>query len=192
MPFILLPPLGGIRGGACVIISLIYWFIKEEKQHMPHPWKLLIAVLSEITRKNCIAIVCCPRCGNRHTYVRWGFYTRYLFNDELINIQRYRCDNDLCACKTFSILPHALLPITRASLCMLMYVLRMVEQGDTIAKIVRCTGGSRSRVQRWINKAVAIRDWFRMEGGSPCFSPDQLWTSFSRNFSFAFYPERFR
>jgi transposase-like protein len=157
-------------------------------------WNSLITVLSEITRKNCVAIVCCPHCGNSYTYIKWGFYRRYLFNDELINIQRFRCDNDLCPRKTFSILPHALLPIIRASLCMLMHVFKMYEQGKTIANIARHTGSNWPRMQRWIAKTFAIRDWFRQEYGnaSPCLSPDRRWTSFARDFSWAFYPKRFR
>jgi transposase-like protein len=156
-------------------------------------WNSLITVLSEITRENFQSLVCCPHCGNRHTYIKWGFYSRYLFNDELINIQRFRCDNDLCPRKTFSILPHALLPITRASLCMLIYVLEKYEQGSNIADIVRLTGSNWPRMQRWIKKALAIRDWFRQEyngRSSPCLSPVQFWTSFTRNFAWVFYPKR--
>ena len=162
---------------------------------MPRTWDSLITVLSEITRRNCVALVCCPHCGNRHTYIKWGFYSRYLFNDELINIQRFRCDNDLCPCKTFSILPHALLPIIRASLCMLMYGLTMYEQGETIAKIVRHTDSNWPRMQRWIKKALSIRDWFRQEydiRSFPCLSPGKFWAPFTRDFTWAFYPERFR
>lgn len=159
---------------------------------MPRTWDSLITVLSEITRKNCVALVCCPHCGNRHTYIKWGFYSRYLFNDELINIQRFRCDNDLCPCKTFSILPHAFLPIIRASLYMLMYILKMYEQGETIAKIARHTGSNWPRIQRWITKAIYIRRWLAQEYGNafPFLSQGKLWTSFTRDFSWAFYPNR--
>jgi len=159
------------------------------------PWNSLITVLSEITRKNYITLICCPHCGNRHTYIKWGFYKRYLFNDELMDIQRFRCDNDLCPRKTFSILPHALLPILRTSLCMLMYVLKMYEQGNSIANIVQHTGSNWQRIQQWIKKALIIRDWFRQEYNnrlSPCLSPDRFWASFTRDFSWAFYPKRFR
>ncbi len=157
-------------------------------------WNSLITILSEITRKNCESFVCCTHCGNRHTYIKWGFYRRYLFNDEEINIQRYRCDNDLCPQKTFSILPHAFLPIVRVSLCMLMYILKMYEQGNTIADITRQTGSTWPRIQRWIAKAVSIRPWLRQVYGnvSPCLSSDRRWSSFTRDFSWAFYPERFR
>ena len=109
---------------------------------MPRTWNSLITFLSDITRKNHEAMICCTHCGNRYTYVRWGFYNRYLFNDESIRIQRYRCDNDLCPQKTFSILPHAFLPIVRASLCMLMYVLSMYERGQSIADIAKHTGSN--------------------------------------------------
>lgn len=121
-----------------------------------HPWSSLIAVLSEITRKNSDLIVCCTHCGNRHNFVKWGFYSRYLFNDELINIQRYRCDNDLCPCKTFSILPHAFLPYIRASVCMLMYILKMFKRGRTIAAIARYTGSTWQKIQRWLTKAMKV------------------------------------
>lgn len=161
---------------------------------MPRPWNSLLTVLSEITRKNSELLVYCTHCGNRHTHIKWGSYNRYLFNDELINIQRYRCDNDLCPKKTFSILPHAFLPIVRASLCMLMYILKMYEQGNCIAGIARHTGSSWPRIQRWIAKAISIRNWLEKEyaNASPCLASDSLWTSFTRNFSWAFYPSRWR
>ena len=157
-----------------------------------HPWSSLIAGLSEITRENLNCVVCCTHCGNRHTFVKWGFYSRYLFNDELINIQRYRCDNDLCPRKTFSILPHAFLPVIRASLCMLIHVLKMYEQGQTIAGIARYTRSNWPRMQRWIAKALSIRDWLRQEWNNtlPCLSQKQHWGSFTRDFSWAFYPKK--
>ena len=157
-----------------------------------HPWSSLITVLSEITRENSNLIVCCTHCGNRHTFVKWGFYHRYLFNDELIIIQRYRCNNDLCPCKTFSILPHAFLPIIRASLCMLIHILKKYEQGATIAAIARYTDSNWPRMRRWIIKALSIRDWLRQEydNALPCQSQNRSWTSFTRNFSWAFYPKQ--
>ena len=159
-----------------------------------HPWSSLITVLSKITRENSSAVIQCPHCGNRHCYTKWGHYSRYLFNDELVNIQRYRCYNDRCLRKTFSILPHAFLPIIRASVCMLMYVLTMYEKGCCIAQISRETGSTWPRIQRWICKAFWIRGWLKKEYGqvSPCCCHAANWFSFTRNFSWAFYPARFR
>ncbi len=161
---------------------------------MPGTWNLLITALSDITRKNSHVLICCPHCGNRHTYVKWGFYRRYLFNDKLVNIQRYRCDNDLCSQKTFSILPHAFLPVIRASLCMLMYILRMYEQGGNIADIARHTSNTWARIKRWIGKAISIREWLRKEcnHASPCWFKIDQWPYFVRDFSWAFYPDRMR
>ena len=159
---------------------------------MHPPRNTLITVLSQITRENLNCVVCCTCCGNRHTYVKWGFYRRYLFNDELINIQRYRCDNDLCPQKTFSFLPHAFLPCIRASVCMLMYILKMYEQGTTIAAIARQTGSNWPKIQRWIAKALSIRSWMQKEYNIiyPCHLKNRNWSSFIRDFSWAFYPKR--
>ena len=130
---------------------------------MPRSWNSLISILSEITSKNCESLIFCSHCGNCHTYVKWGFYRRYLFNDELTNIQRYRCDNDKCPCRTFSILPHAFLRIIRASLCMLMHVLKMYEQGNSIANIARQTNSNWPKTQRWIPLYNKKREWIRGE-----------------------------
>lgn len=183
-----LPPLGGIRGGD--MCHKPHWLILiKEKQHMPPSYNSLISFLSKITRKNSSAIIQCSHCGNRHCYIKWGYYSRYLFNEELITIQRYQCDNDQCPRKTFSILPHAFLHITRASLCMLMY-----EQGCCIAQIANETGSTWSGIQRWICKALSIRDWLKKEYGQtdPCCYRINNWVSFTRDFSWTFYPERFR
>ena len=160
---------------------------------MPHLWNSLLTVLSEITNKNYDSLVFCPHCGNRNSFVKYGFYSRYLFDDDLINIQRYRCDNDVCPQKTFSILPHAFLRIARASLCMFMHVLKMHEQGNTIASIARDTDSNWSRIQRWLAKAIEIRDWISKEYGKapPCLSSKKKWAFFMRDFSWAFYPKRY-
>lgn len=159
---------------------------------MPETWNLLIAALSDITRKNCDALIICPHCGNRYAYVKWGCYPRYLFDDEIIQIQRYRCDNDLCPQKTFSVLPHAFLPVARISLCMLMHVLKMYERGKSIADIAGHTGNTWPRIKRWIEKAISIRDWFRQGYGHapPCRFKIERWSYFVRDFSWAFYPGR--
>jgi hypothetical protein len=86
------------------------------------------------------------------------------------------------------------LPVVRASLCMMMYVLDLYEKGHPVAHIARCTGNGWPRIKRWVSKAIAIRDWLRRENGDafPCLSPNTYWNTFTRNFSWAFYPNRFR
>ena len=114
---------------------------------MHPPWLTILTALSEITSKKYTSIICCPSCGNRHCFVRFGFYSRYLFDGELTQIQRYRCDNDQCPQSTFSILPHAFLRIARASLCMFMHVLQMYEQGESVAAIARYTDSNWPRIK---------------------------------------------
>jgi hypothetical protein len=73
---------------------------------------------------------------------------------------------------------------------MLIYVLKLYEQGNTIAGIARYTGNDWQRIQRWIAKALPIREWLRQEYDNvfPCLVKN--WTSFVRDFSWAFYPGR--
>lgn len=159
---------------------------------MPPIWNSLISFLSKITRENSSSTIQCSHCGNSHCYTKWGHYSRYLFDDELINILRYRCDNDQCPRKTFSILPRPFLPIVRASVSMLMYVLTRAEQGVNIAQIARETGSTWSRTQRWVSKAGLIRNWLKKEYGSTvaCRCQASNWPAFTRDFSWTFYPAR--
>lgn len=156
-------------------------------------WPSLIQTLSEITRDHSNPVICCPHCGNQHNHTKWGRYFRRLFDDTLEPIQRYRCYNDKCPYKTFSILPHAFLRIIQPSLCMLMVVLDLYENGHCIAEIARQTKNTWSRTQRWIRKALSIREWIHQEYGNknPCLSPDRRWSHFIRDFSWAFYPGRY-
>ncbi|WP_299979808.1 hypothetical protein [Desulfobacula sp.] len=70
----------------------------------------------------------------------------------------------------------------------------MYEQGKKIADIARHTSSNWPRMQRWIAKALSIREWLKQEygNGSPCLSQYRQWTSFTRDFSWAFYPDRMR
>jgi len=76
---------------------------------------------------------------------------------------------------------------------MLMYVLDLYEQGNSIASIARDIGSNWPRIQRWIKKAKEIRDWLskEYEKAPPCLSSKMNWTSFIRDFSWAFYPARY-
>lgn len=157
---------------------------------MSPTWNSLISFLSDITKENYSSMIQCTHCGNRDTLIKWGFYNRYTFNDELINIPRYRCDNDLCPRQTFSIPPHPFLPILRASLCMLMYVLKMYEMGYCIAEIARATQNTWSRIHRWLSRIRLIRYWLFKEYGNTCpgLSMGGNWAVFVRDFSWTFYP----
>lgn len=160
---------------------------------MSPPWSSILNALSEMTSEKYVSIICCPYCGNRYCFVKYGFYSRYLFNDALTQIQRYRCDNDQCPQRTFSILPRAFLRIARASLCMFMHVLQLYKQGHSIAAIARYTGSNWPRIKRWIDKAQEIKKWIKTERehSPPCMLPRNEWPLFTRDFSYAFYPQRY-
>lgn len=161
---------------------------------MPRTWKLFISILSEIATQKSEQIICCPFCGNREHTTKYGFYMRYNFDDEsLVSIQRFRCDNDQCPRRTFSVLPHPFLRILRPSLCMLRFILSLWESHLSIASIARMTGQTWPRIQRWIRRAADIRS--RLDSDEaflppPCIKPIQEWTLFVRDFSHACYPGR--
>jgi len=77
---------------------------------------------------------------------------------------------------------------------MLMYVLKIYKQDHTIAATARHTGSSWQKMQRWIAKATTIKKWIDQEytDTSPCLASNREWSSFTRDFSWAFYPKRVR
>jgi len=75
---------------------------------------------------------------------------------------------------------------------MLMYVLKMHNQGCTIATIARNTNNTWQKTQRWIAKATSIKKWIEQEyaDAPPCFGSNKEWSSFTRDLSWAFYPKK--
>jgi len=161
---------------------------------MPHAWKSLISILSEIATQKPAQAICCPCCGNRERTTKYGFYERYNFDEQaLVSIQRFRCDNDQCPRRTFSVLPHPFLRVLRASLCMFRFILSLWESGQSIALVARKTGQTWPRIQRWISRAEDIRSRLGSDdafSALPCLKPIQGWTEFVRDFSHACYPGR--
>jgi len=142
-------------------------------------------------------IVCCW-CNNQNNFIKYGTYQRYAFSTaRRINIQRYLCKHDKCK-RTFSILPHPFLRITRYSLCMLEQILKLFYQQIHIAKIARYLGLSWSTINRAIPKVIEILSWIEQEakadpswGPRPCFDPSRCWSEFIRMFAAKFYPKRY-
>lgn len=159
---------------------------------MPHTWNLLISILSENATKECKQLIRCPCCGNRERIPKYGFYSRYNFDDQtVVPIQRFRCDNTQCPRRTFSILPHPFLRILRASLCMFQFILSLLASGKSIAAIARMTGQTWPRIQRWIRRAADIRSIIQTEDAfspMPCIRPLREWPLFVRDLSHVCYP----
>jgi hypothetical protein len=74
-----------------------------------------------------------------------------------------------------------------------MHVLQLYKQGQSIAAIARYTGNNWHRIKRWIDKAQEIENWIKTERAHspPCMLPRNEWPHFTRDFSYAFYPQRY-
>jgi transposase-like protein len=158
----------------------------------------IVLYLIDAAKKNQTGPVICCWCNNRVNIIKYGKYQRYAFTGEdLIDIQRYLCKHDQCR-RTFSILPHPFLRITRFSLCMFDELLRLVEAGLRIAEISRRFAVSWPTIARAVEMARRIVSFIRQEAKTqpawapyPCIHPFRCWSEFIRMFAAKFYPERY-
>ena len=165
---------------------------------MPHPMLNILLDLNEIAKKNHTGPIACHWCNNQNNIIKYGTYQRYGFcGEERIDIQRYLCKHDQCR-RTFSILPHPFLRITRITLCMLISLMQLLDQQITIAEIERQLGVTRSTIRWVIKKGCSILDWLDQEARtepiwapSPCMNPTGHWSDFIRMFAMKFYPKRY-
>ncbi len=166
---------------------------------MPTPLKAILRSTSQSAKQILPSEFVCPACGERYRLIKWGSYTRYLFDgDDTIKIQRVRCLNQQCHRCTFNVLPHPLLPILRVPLCFLLALLDMHQQGSTIADLAKRSGKNWPVIRRCLSMARRIQKFFRdqldtiLAVSSPCLCPVVCWTRFTQVFSWAFFPELFR
>lgn len=153
--------------------------------------------LTDISKEKRTGPVVCSWC-NGSSHIKYGTYRRYAIGStELVKIQRYYCNHDQCR-RTFSILPHPFLRISRSTLCLLIVLLRLYEQQVPVARIAETLKVSWGTVAANIAKARSILPWLRGEAKSdacwaptPCINPPVHWTSFIRMFSAKFYPKRY-
>jgi hypothetical protein len=166
---------------------------------MPTPLNIILRSASQVAKQKLTSVVGCPFCGERHRLIKWGSYTRYLFDgDQVIKIQRVRCMNRQCPLVTFSLLPHPLLPVLRVPLCFLQALLRLHQKGISIAELAKDSGKSWAVIRRCLKMARRIQYFLRdqvqtiLGACSPCLNPAIYWTRFTRMFSWAFFPELHR
>ena len=153
--------------------------------------------LAEIAKEKQTAPVVCYWC-NGISHRRHGSYERYAFgSDRLISVPRYYCKHDNCR-RTFSILPHPFLRITRHSICLFQMLLALYEQEIPINRIARMYGKNWAIAARAVAKAKAVIAWIREEakadaswGPTPCLDPARHWPHFIRMFAAKFYPKRY-
>ena len=158
----------------------------------------IVLYLIDAAKQNQTGAVVCCWCNNQDNIIKHGKYQRYGFTtDELIDIQRYLCKHDHCR-RTFSILPHPFLRITRFSLCMFKALMQLLDQQLTVAQIERRFGLSRRIITTAIEKGRSIMHWLDQEiktepvwAPCPCIDPPRCWTEFIRMFAAKFYPKRY-
>lgn len=165
---------------------------------MSHPLLSILLYLTEAAKENQTGPVVCHWCNNRVNIIKYGKYQRYGFaGNERIDIQRYLCKHDQCR-RTFSILPHPFLRITRFSLCMFNALIKLLDQQHSAAQIARSLDLSWSTIVLAIEKGRSIMHWLAQEAKTepvwaptPCINPSRTWSEFIRMFAMKFYPKRY-
>jgi hypothetical protein len=162
---------------------------------MTTPLQAILWSASCVAKRNLAADIICPQCGERHLFIKWGCYHRYLFDsNETVAIQRYRCLNRHCCRCTFSVLPHPFLPVLRVPLCYLLALLSLHHKGFSIARLAREAGKRWATIRRCLTLASSVKAFLKKEFadiGSPCLKPGIVWTAFTQRFSWAIFPNRF-
>ena len=166
---------------------------------MPQTLMIMISHLIEAAKENHTGAVACCWCNNVENIIKHGTYERYAFlTQELIKIQRHLCKSDRCG-RTFSILPHPFLRITRWSLCMYQEILNLIESQISRSEVRRRLELSwPTTIARAVERARDILSWVDQEAKtepiwapSPCMHPSQCWSDFIAMFAAHFYPKRY-
>ena len=140
---------------------------------------------------------CCPHCASTFV-IRYGSYPRAHPKENLeIAVQRYLCKSPDCPWKTFSRLPYPFMPIVRHFYQTLLLCHFLVnERGNSQAATARKLGMDRGIVKRlgifcrrfipWLNHEKEVAEWGLASQDDFAAS----WPDFTRDFSQAFYPQR--
>jgi len=139
----------------------------------------------------------CPHCATT-LIVRHGTYQRaHPHEQELINVQRYRCKSPACPWKTFSILSYPFLPIMRHFQSTIFFFHALFNIGKkTQADTARKLGVTRGVIKRLDQFCHRFVPWFTQEkyigawGPDPETYPERFWMDYTRDFSQALYPKR--
>jgi len=163
----------------------------------PISWLTLLIACAK-SNPDLFQYCCCPVCGERYRITRHGFYFRSPPDNggEYIAVQRYCCRCPDCPRRTFSIPPADFLPFSRIPLSqMLMVWLRHINGGQSIQRCAAylSTGwNTAKRALRTVRKMIGLVRKEIPRGTLPK-KPDRpgAWQTFTRIFSYAFFPHRF-
>ena len=139
----------------------------------------------------------CTWCRSEN-YIKHGTYQRYaILSEDLISIQRYYCKHDQCR-RTFSILPHPFLRISRFSICLLQILCDLCDRRVSVAHMASIFDLSCGTIVRAVAKAKEIFGWIDEEKKAdvswsplPCMNPSTHWSPFVSMFGAKFYPKRY-
>ena len=107
---------------------------------MPHHLMHIVLVLNEFAKKKLTGPIACHWCNNQDNIIKYGACQRYEFCGQgRIRIQRHLCKREQCR-RTFSILPHPFLRVTRSTLCLITVLLQLLDQHMSIAQSCRWLG----------------------------------------------------
>ena len=190
----LLPPSGGIRGGACG--KILFSRILSNKTR---PLLSMNTLLQIAAAGNKEPIIRCPHCATT-LICRYGTYKRaHPEEPNPTKIQRFLCKSKRCPRRTFSVLKHPFLPIVRHFLSTVLNCHRLCNLG----KAKQAEGARRMNLSRGIIKRLSafaqkFFPWFEREQKISDWGPDldvkppPFWPDFIRDFSQSFYPKRWQ
>jgi hypothetical protein len=156
-------------------------------------WMAMLSIRPAKAKQN-IEPPCCPLCHEHWRIVRYGRYWRYGYgSNQRVAVARYACRNPACPRRTFSVLPHGLLPQVRMPLCLLMALYRLhVAQAQPLNPLARMLRHSWTTIRRAVMLARRLLDWCRHEVCAEAMDPwpchPHRWPAFCRAFSYAFRP----
>jgi hypothetical protein len=162
----------------------------------PLSWMAMLPVLVLKAKQNFKPDLCCPLCHEHRRIVRYGRYWRYFYEShERMAVQRYACRNPACPRRTFSVLPHAYLPMLRIPLCLQLELYRRhVVDCQSINRLARALHHGWNTIRRAVDLARRLLDWCRREITAEAMDPwpcrPVRWPAFCRAFSYAFMPAR--
>ena len=138
----------------------------------------------------------CPECGERVRIWGHGSYGRFaLAGTYQVAVPRFRCLEQRCLRRTFSILPFPFLRVVRHSLCTLMVLAMIILKGEkSKSALARELKVGRRSLNRAYAKGIEVMEWFERESTFACWGrwpphrPQSSWTAFTQAFSHRFYP----
>lgn len=163
---------------------------------MATPLEEILGGLWAIAKANEAVEIRCPGCGERHRWIRHGYYRRYGIpgHEETVLVPRYLCLNPSCGRVTFSILPYPFLRWLRFPLCLLLAWAMSRERGARVSELAGKHKTSWAVMRRALERGRQVWRLMKRDQGHegwgiwPCRDPARYWTAFTQWLCQAIYP----